>query len=101
MDVPAVKKWLKTAVLAAVGGGVAAAVTAAFDPQKWSITHDLGSGKLWLYFFEGASVTFGALLLKSPLGQQVIGSYQQSQKQVAEDRAALDKVKADLKPPVK
>jgi hypothetical protein len=76
------KKWLKTTLMAVVGGGVAAAVTAAFDPQKYNIAHDLGSGKLWLYFFEGAGVTFIALLMKSPLGQQVMTAYKDSQASV-------------------
>lgn len=97
MDIPAVKKWIKTALLAVVGGGIAGAVTAAFDPQRYNIRHDLGSGKLWIYFFEGAGVTFGALLLKSPLGQQVMGAYKDSQAQTAQSRAELQAAKSQLR----
>jgi hypothetical protein len=85
------KKWLKTTGMAVVGGGIASTLTAMFDPQKYNIVHDFGSGKLWVYFFEGAGVTFLALLVKSPLGQQVITAYEDSQKSV-------EQAKAELKP---
>jgi hypothetical protein len=97
MDNEAALKWLKTALLAAAGGGIAAAVTAAFDPQKYNIAHDLGSGKMWIYFFQGFAVTFGALLLKSPLGQKVMTTYKDSQAQLKESQASIEATKAELK----
>lgn len=69
MDTSGAKKWLKTSGLAALGGGIAAVVATAADPSKYHFPRDLGTGKMWPYFFSGASMTFGALLLKSPLGK--------------------------------
>lgn len=57
------KRWLKTAGLAILSGGIVAAVRAAFDPQKYDIMHDIGSGRLWVHFFGGSAIAFVALLL--------------------------------------
>ena len=95
---PEVKKWVKTALLAAIGGGIAASVTAAFDPKKYDIAHDLGSGKLLIYFLQGFAVTFGALLLKSPLGQKAMSAYKDSQTTLADSEQHVAAAKAQLKP---
>jgi hypothetical protein len=91
-------KWVKTALLAALGGGIAAAVAVLFDPAKFDIAHDIGSGKLWTFFLQGAGVTFGALLLKSPLGTQVVGAYKHAQAGLAENQATVAQAKEKLKP---
>jgi len=93
---PKIIKWIKTTLLAAVGGGIAAAVAVLFDPAKFNIAHDIGSGKLWTFFLQGAGVTFGALLLKSPLGEKVIGAYKNAQTGLAENQAAVANAKAKL-----
>lgn len=90
-------KWIKTAGIAALGGGLAGTVAGMMDSTKYHIPQDLFSGKLWPHFFMGAATTFGALLLKSPLGQKVMTAYENSQQQAKEDAALLDKVKGDLK----
>lgn len=101
MDRQELKKWLKTTAMATVGGGIGAAVTAAFDPNKYNIRHDIGSGKLWIYFFEGFGVTLAALLIKSPLGQQVMGAYRDSQTQLAANKADVEAARKQFKPPAK
>jgi hypothetical protein len=90
MDTQAMKKWAKTALIAAVGGGMTAALAAAFDPAKYDIRHDLGSGKLWDFFFEGSAVALGAMLIKSPWGRQAMSAYTESQSQAKQDKAELD-----------
>jgi hypothetical protein len=88
------KSWLKTALMAAGGGGIAGAVAAAFDPKKYDIRHDIGSGKLWIFFFQGFGLTFLALLVKSPFGQQMIGAYKDSQSQLEQSRKEIERLKA-------
>lgn len=90
-------KWLKTTLIAVIGGGLAAALAAAFDPQKYNIAHDFGSGKLWDFFLEGAGMTFVALLIKSPFGQQTLGAFKDTQTQLQANRDLLQDTKADLK----
>jgi hypothetical protein len=95
----AVVKWAKTAVIASLGGGFAAAFTAAMDPSKYRFPNDLGSGKLWPIFFQGAGLIFVGLLLKSPLGKQVMGAVQDAKAQATDSQAAIEQAKADLKAP--
>jgi hypothetical protein len=90
------KKWIIAAVSASVGGGIAGAVTAAMDPTKYHFPHDFGSGKLWKYFLMGAGLTFGGMLLHSPLGQKLIGSYKTTQEQLAADQAKLQQSKVNI-----
>lgn len=97
MDKEAVMKWFRTAAIAAVGGGIAASVAAAFDPQKYNLAHDFGSGKLWTFFFQGAGLTFGALLLKSPLGQKAMKAYRDTQEELKQNQADFEKAKTELK----
>jgi hypothetical protein len=97
---PNVKKWFRTSVLAGLGGGIAGAFAAATDATKYNFPHDLGSGKLWKFFFMGAAITFGGLLIKSPFGQQMMGAYKQSQEDLAASQAALEETKAALKAPM-
>lgn len=91
-------KWIKTLVLAGLGGGFVAGISAAMDPVKYSFPADLGSGKLWKYVVAGAALTMGALLVRSPLGQKAMQELKESQAQLAEDREALEKIKTELKP---
>jgi hypothetical protein len=93
----AVIKWLKTAVIAALGGGIAAIVATAADPAKYHFPRDLGSGKMWPYFLQGIALTFGAMLLKSPLGQKVVEAMKDSQAQLKQSQADLAQAKDDLK----
>jgi hypothetical protein len=97
MDMQGVVKWLKTAGLAAGGGGVAGAFAAAMDPSKYVFPHDFGSGKLWKYFFMGAALTFGGLLIKSPLGQSMMSAYKQSQADLEASKRTVAETKAALK----
>lgn len=90
-------KWIKTTLIAVLGGGLAAALAAAFDPQKYDIRHDIGSGKLWQFFLEGAGAMLVGLLIKSPLGQQALTSFKDSQQQLQEAKASLEQTKTDLK----
>jgi hypothetical protein len=90
-------KWLKTALIAAVGGGIAGASAAAMNPAEYKFPQDLGSGKLWVFFLMGAGTTLVALLLKSPLGQQATTAFKDSQQQLQESQAEIKDAKAELK----
>lgn len=91
------RKWLKTTAIAVIGGGLAAATTMALDPTRYHFPHDIGSGKLLIQFFSGAGITFLALLLKSPLGQQVMASYKETQIQMKGDQALITESKTELR----
>ena len=99
MDTKAAITWTRTAVLTALGGGIAAVVATAADPQKYRFPQDLGSGRMWPYFLTGMGLTFGGMLIRSPLGQKAMGAYQKSQAQMASDKAELEALKAQFKPP--
>jgi hypothetical protein len=92
-----VLKWSKTTIIAALGGGFAAAFTAAMDPSKYRFPNDLGSGKLWPYFFQGAGLIFVGLILKSPFGQKVLADFKQARSEMAESQADIAQAKAELK----
>jgi hypothetical protein len=92
-----INPWVKTTIIATLGGGIASMVAAAMDPTKWRFPQDLGSGKLWPFFFEGAGAMLLGLLIKSPIGQQLMTSYKESQTQLADGRQAIEQTKADLK----
>ncbi len=96
------KAWLKTTILAGLGGGIAAMFAAANDPTKYVFPRDFGSGKLWPFFFQGAAITIGALLIKSPLGQKMMTEIKASDKQIRDaedklqkDREELERLKAE------
>jgi hypothetical protein len=91
------KKWTISAVVASVGGGIAGAAAAAFDPTKYKFPHDFGTGKLFPYFFTGAGLTFMGMLLHSPLGQKVMGAYKATQEQLAQSQLDLAQAKSELK----
>jgi hypothetical protein len=90
-------KWLRTALISALGGGIAAIVATAADPQKYRFPQDLGSGKMWPYFLAGIGLTFGGMLLKSPFGQTTLAALKDAQAQLKESQETLEKAKADLK----
>jgi hypothetical protein len=92
-----VKGWVKTAVIAGVGGGIAGAFAAAMNPAEYQFPHDFGSGKLWKFFGQGFFLTFGALVLKSPFGQKIVGSFKDAQAELKESQTAIADAKADLK----
>jgi hypothetical protein len=82
---PAVSKLrhrLFTTGYAVLGGGVAGAFTAAMDPAKYHFPHDFGSGKLIKYFFMGAFLTLGGLVLHSPWGHKMMAGYRKSQEHI-------------------
>jgi hypothetical protein len=97
MDIHPAIKWIRTAVVAMLGGGLAGGLSALFDPTKYRFPHDLGSGKLWKYVFMGWGLTLGGLLIKSPLGQQTMQAYRDAQAQLKADQEELEKCKAELK----
>jgi hypothetical protein len=98
MDKQKLVTWLKTTGLAVVGGGIAAVVTTLSEPE-YHFPQELVSGKLFIHFLGGAAVTFAALLLKSPLGQQTMAAYKDSQAQLAQSKADLAAAKEALKSP--
>lgn len=79
-DIEGFKNWIKVALLSAIGGGIAGATSAVIDPSRFHFPHDFGSGKLWEYFLEGALLTFGAMVLKSPIGMKMLGSFNESKR---------------------
>jgi hypothetical protein len=91
------KKWVISAIVASVGGGIAGAAAAAFDPTKYRFPHDFGTGKLIPYFFTGAGLTLGGMVLHSPLGQKLMGSYKATQEQIAQSQKDLEQAKAEFK----
>lgn len=55
------KSKLLIAVSAILGGGISGCTAAMLDPTKYNIHQDLGSGKLWKFFFMGAALTLGGI----------------------------------------
>jgi hypothetical protein len=97
MDFAAIRKWVVGAAGAAFGGGIAGAAAAAFDPAKYRFPQDFGTGKLLPYFFTGAGLTLGGMLLHSPLGQKIMGTFKSTQEQLAQSQKELEQAKAELK----
>jgi hypothetical protein len=84
-------KMLSSTLLAALGGGIAGAFSAAMNPAVYSFPKDFGSGKLWKFFFMGAGLTISGMVLHSPLGQKIMAQVQQS-------HDAVEQAKTQLKP---
>lgn len=101
MDTRASIKWIKTAVFAALGGGVTASVGALADPTKYRFPQDLGTGKMWPYFLTGISVALGGVFLHSEWGRKLMGAYSDAERQAEIDRKELEALKAKFKPPDK
>ena len=99
MDRAETIKWVRTALISSVSGGVMAAIAAACDPSKYRFPADLGSGKLWPFFLAGAGAMFAGALLKSPLGQSAMQSYQDARAELEQAKKDIDKAKESLKPP--
>ena len=99
MNLPKINPWLKTTLVATLGGGIAGATAALMDPTKYSFPHDLGSGKLWKFFIQGALMVGGATLIKSPLGQKVIAEYKESQQTLKDGEQTIIETKTLLKEP--
>jgi len=97
MDFVAIRKWVVGATGSALGGGIAGAAAAAFDPAKYRFPQDFGTGKLLPYFFTGAGLTLGGMLLHSPLGQKIMGTFKATQQQLADTQKELQQAKAELK----
>jgi hypothetical protein len=97
MDKQAVMKWLKTCIVAGLGAGIASMVAALSDPTKYRFPQDLGSGKMWPYFLSGAAMTIGALLIKSPFGQQALTTFKESQTQLKESQGLIEETKTEIK----
>lgn len=89
--------WIKTTIIATIGGGLAGALAASMDPQKYNWRHDIGSGKLWEFFIEGAVTVGLATLIKSPFGQQVMTSFKDSQQQLKDSQQTVADTKTELK----
>jgi hypothetical protein len=64
-----VRRWFFISLFSALGGGIASSVAALADPTKYHFPHDLGTGRMWPFFLQGAGVTLAAMLLKSPAGK--------------------------------
>jgi hypothetical protein len=90
-------KWIKTGVIACLGGGVTAAIAAAMDPSKYQFPHDIGSGKLWKFFFTGAGTMLIGLLVKSPLGQKAISTFKETQEQLKDTQGTIETTKTEIK----
>lgn len=93
------RQWIKTTVVAALGGGAAAIVATAADPQKYRFPQDLGSGKMWPYFLTGIGLTLLGRWLHSSQGQKVMTDFKDSQAQLEADKKSLADLKAQFKPP--
>lgn len=91
------RKSVAPAILAILGGCVAGSFAAMMDPTKYDITHDLGSGKLWKFFFMGGALTLAGMVLHSPFGQRFTSSIKQSQEQIEQTKRELAQAKEDLK----
>ena len=72
-------------------------VAASQDPSKYKFPQDFGSGKLWPFFFQGAILTFGAMLLKSPIGKKVMSSVKEGKENLEESKQVIADTKASLK----
>lgn len=62
-----INRWVKTGVIAAIGGGIAGMFDAAMDPAKYQVPQDIGSGKLVRHFLIGAALTLIGVLFRSPI----------------------------------
>lgn len=89
--IPDWKGLLKTIIIGGLGGGIAAIVATLADPSKYVFPRDLGSGKMWPFFFSGAAVAIGALFLKSPFGSKIMGQLKENQQTIADTKAGLRK----------
>jgi hypothetical protein len=92
-----VKKTLVTVLVGGVGGGIAAMTAAAADPSKYSFPKDLGSGKLWPFFFQGAAIGIGALFVKSPFGRKIMALQEKQREDTQTVAEARSKLKAKEK----
>jgi hypothetical protein len=97
MDKATIRGWIRTMVIAMLGGGIAGAFAAAMDPRKYHFPHDFGSGKLWEYFAEGALTVGLATAIKSPLGQKALAVFKDSQQQLSESHKSVEDTKAEIK----
>ena len=95
------RRWLFTTGATVIGGGIAGAGAAAFDPSKYRFPQDFGSGKLWPFFFMGCALTLGGSVLRSPWGVKMMSSFQASQAQLKQSQADIEKAKAELRDSVK
>jgi hypothetical protein len=91
------KKWIISSIAASITGGISAAITTAMDPAKYKFPQDFGSGKLWPSFLAGTGAVFLGMLLRSPMGQKLIGTYKDTQAQLAQNQKELDQAKAEIK----
>jgi hypothetical protein len=93
-----INPWIKTTLIAMLGGGVAGAFAAAMDPSKYHFPKDFGSGKLWEYFAEGAITVGVALVIKSPFGQSMMTAFKDSQQQLKQSKEDVEQTKESIKP---
>jgi hypothetical protein len=91
-------QWIKTTIVSALGGGAAAIVATAADPQKYRFPQDLGSGKMWPYFLTGIALTLLGRWLHSSQGNKMMSDFKQSQAQLEADKKALEDLKAQIQP---
>jgi hypothetical protein len=92
-----INPWIKTVLIASLGGGIAGAFAAAMDPSKYRFPQEFGSGKLWEFFLEGALTVGAATAIKSPFGQKMLSSFKDSQQQLKDGKETVAQTKADLK----
>ena len=91
-----INPWIKTTLLAGIGGAIASSFAALMDPEKYRFPHDLGSGKMWEFFIQGFVVTGGALLIKSPFGQNMLNAFKVSQQQLKESKEQVEQLRTEL-----
>jgi hypothetical protein len=88
-----VKEWLKSAAVAIAGGACAALSTAIMDPKKFNLSDGIKDEAL--IALQGALVGLAALFVRSPLGSSLMAGMAGAKQQAAEDKAQLEKLKAE------
>jgi hypothetical protein len=89
------KEWLKSAAVAVGGGAAAALSAAAMDPTKFNLANGLKDEAL--IALQGGLVGLAALFIRSPLGSSLMASMAAAKQQAGVDQATVDKARDDLK----
>lgn len=88
------KEWLKSAVVAVVGGACAATSAIIMDPTKFNLSNGLKDEAL--IALQGAVVGLGALFIRSPLGSSLVSALREAKVQSAADKALIEQLQEQL-----
>lgn len=88
--------WLKTLAVAAAGGALTGGLAALLDPSHFNLKDWIDEEHVAEMAAEGAVISAGAFLLRSPMGQKLLHFAQEAQEQAAADKKQLESLKETL-----